>query len=1109
MYRTLNLRLLVWATAAFIPAAVAVHFVHGYQVRRHAHSLRGRGEQALAQDRPEQALAHFAQYLGFVPDDRDAREQYARLFDRVAGPADRVRVVLLLQQLLLDRPNLHDVRFRLVHNLIAVGRISDAAHEIRALEGRWSDPAELKHMLGWCQEAREQYRDAAASFQAAIRLDPKRLDSYALLAQVLADRLDDAAEARRVIDAMVSANPEAYRAYLLRSHYLLRHGREEAADADLRRAVELAPERADVALAAAERLQARGKPDEAYALLADAVRREPGEAALYKAMAEVKLRAGDRAAALTMLTRGLARLPRAADLLALQTDLLIDTEDLAGAGERLRELRALAPDSALPDYLQARIAIARSQWAEATALLERCRKELKPGAGWSSRVHALLGVCYRQAGDAVQELAAFRRAVLDEPTWSAARTGLGTALLSAGRVDEAIAELEIARRGPDVPMGLWTVLGRALLYRNLRLPEARRDWEPVENAVARARSAAPTSPDVALLRAEVLAARGELDAAHAVLTEARDAARTAHGPNEVALWCALAELAERRNRPDDADEVLGQAQATLGDCLEVRLARCRLWARRDHPAARQALAGLADGLGGFGVADRVRLRRELAETWARLGDLGRADELWRLVAQEQPHDGRSRFALVEVALRRGETERARLLLAELRQIEGSQGMLWRFGTALLRLQEARGDRARLAEAGKHLAELERQHPDWPRVPLQQARVEELSGRPDLAARHYERAVDLGEAPAAAVERLMQLLLERQEFLRAEEILSRVAARGPLPAALARLGAEVAAGNRNAPLARARARQVVRLPSNDYRDYLWLARIDQAVGESADAEQWLRTAVKLAEHAPDAWLGLVAHLGRAGQADAAGVAVAEAAGKLPADTRALTLARCHDALHQLTQAEAEYQRALAERPNDFVVLARAADFYARRDLPQRAEPLWRRLLSPAVAAPAGNAAAARRRLAALCAARGGEAGRKEALALLTSDDGADERVRLYVTGQDPAQRGRAIEQFHASAARRPPDATERLLLAELCLAAGRAGEARTALQPLVTGPAVQPQHLARYVVALIRIGDLDEAAGYLARLRQAEPHEPRTETLVGELDRARAAAKKAQ
>src|SRR5262245_48692340 len=98
MHRKPNLRLFLWTILALVPAALAVHVVHGYQVRHHALTLLERGDQAQAQEQTEQALGYYTRYLAFAPKDAEAREKYARLLDRVGGPLDRPRVVLLVQE---------------------------------------------------------------------------------------------------------------------------------------------------------------------------------------------------------------------------------------------------------------------------------------------------------------------------------------------------------------------------------------------------------------------------------------------------------------------------------------------------------------------------------------------------------------------------------------------------------------------------------------------------------------------------------------------------------------------------------------------------------------------------------------------------------------------------------------------------------------------------------------------------------------------------------------------------------------------------------------------------------------------------------------------------
>src|SRR4029079_18491211 len=96
---------------------------------------------------------------------------------------------------------------------------------------------------------------------------------------------------------------------------------------------------------------------------------------------------------------------------------------------------------------------------------------------------------------------------------------------------------------------------------------------------------------------------------------------------------------------------------------------------------------------------------------------------------------------------------------------------------------------------------------------------------------------------------------------------------------------------------------------------------------------------------------------------------------------LALARCYQVLAQTERAEEQYLAALADRPDDFIILHKVADFYLGSPRPKKALPYLRRLLVPAVSAPDDQVTWARRRLAVLLAGSGGETGIREALALL--------------------------------------------------------------------------------------------------------------------------------
>lgn len=760
----------------------------------------------------------------------------------------------------------------------------------------------------------------------------------------------------------------------------------------------------------------------------------------------------------------------------------------------------------LPNYLQARLKIARQEWGEAIRLLESVRKELGPGAAWSSRVHVLLGLCYRQTGDHEQEMQAFRRAVAEEPTWLAASVGLGAALLSVGRVEEASELLEPLRSASNVPPSYWVLLSRCRLAREMRLPEAERHFKEVEEALTVAAKESPKSAEVAIARANLLAAQGEFAAAKSLL----ESTRTEH-PDDLAVWCARAELAARQERFADAEAILDQAERTpqIGDRVELRLALCRLWSQRGNAEDRVKLARLADSLpASYTDLEHARLQHELADTWFRLNEGNRAEVLWRVIARALPKDLRSRTRLFEVALEKQQPKTAYAWLDEIRGIEGDRGALSRWGEIALQIQEAHGRKSQLAEARKKLHELEKQHKQWPRVPFLAATLFELEGHYQQAIQEYLRALELGDVPPRGMARLLTLLVERRELAKAETALAKYEQKTPLTRELARLGADIALGMRDARFAKLavqRAEQAVALPARDYRDLLWLARVQQGVGNETQAEKHLRDALEQAPHAPDIWIAWMEHLARAKQFALAETELQRMTSSVSVGRRLLTLARCYEALRQLERAAATYETALLEGgSDDFITLAHAADFYRRADQPAKAKPLYERLLDPTrIAAPAEYAVPARRHLAVLLA----PSDRKKALELLDDNKNtrgptlADERVRYYAQSlASPTARQDALARFQHSLRLELPTPDERVLLARILEASVQLTHARVQLMEAVD-ESPTPPYLGPLVRILIATYDLDEADRQFERLQALESTGDRVRNLRAMLTRA--------
>ena len=128
---------------------------------------------------------------------------------------------------------------------------------------------------------------------------------------------------------------------------------------------------------------------------------------------------------------------------------------------------------------------------------------------------------------------------------------------------------------------------------------------------------------------------------------------------------------------------------------------------------------------------------------------------------------------------------------EMRAIEGDKGWLWRFADAAVLVQEAHGNRSQLAAARKQLHDLDRLQANSPRVAILLGRIDELEGKHQQAIEQYTRALDHGETQPRVLARVLELLMQRREFSKAESELAKYEQRLPLTRDLARLGADVA------------------------------------------------------------------------------------------------------------------------------------------------------------------------------------------------------------------------------------------------------------------------------------------------------------------------------
>lgn len=1160
MQKRINVKSLAILLASGAVLCSGAHFLHGYQVRSNAGILLAQADRAEQEGRLDVATSYLARYVTLAPADIDARAKYALLIanpKKANEPKALLQAFLVLSRTVQLAPDRDDVRRQLVHIAMnpRLRRYTDAAAHLDKLPAK----GVLLGLRAVCMEEMGNYRDARLYYEKALTAAPSELDNFVRLASLLRNNADavrrdkkadvvrkdekDAKEdtlkvADDVITAMIAANPRNADAYLIRARYRQQTASPVAdrdqlraeVEADLREAQRLTPDAIDVILAIAELERDRGKPTAARDLLCVGIKRYPKEWSLVQALSRVEVLDDKLDAAIAVLRDGLKAMPDQADLLWNYAHLLIRKQQDAEAAEVISRLGKIGMPRPELDYLQARIHFNHQQWLKTTRTLEHVyplfRRNHDQRKDWFSFNLALecslmLGICYEQLGDPYRAATAYGRVVAHDPLSIAGRHGQARMSWALGKFDSAEQVYRHLLGQRVVPPAVWVELAQVLIARNQQ--SQRPDWNRVLQVVAEAEKqpekSRPSSVTLAVLRAEVMAARNDYDAARRHLEKAADNKQTR--PAEV--WVGLAGVELRRGNIDEAVAVLDEAVKYVGDHVELRLARARLWARRGGSGAAKALAALGAGIERFGDADQLRLLRVLAEAHGETGDHAAAMRLWRQVAERRENDLGSRFTLFELAIAAGNETAMRQLTEAIREIEGEQeGMLWRFCLACRRIWQAEhGDKTGLVEAANLLKMVGDRRPAWARVPLAQAEIDNLQGRPDAAVANYKRAVQLGEQRPAIIKQLVRFLTDQGHHLAAEEMILKLRAPAPgLLSGVERPAAEVALFKRDYGKALELARAAVPPDSKDYRDHIWLGRVLWATGMVKEAEASLRRALVLAHDVPEPWVALVQHLVRTNDKSQAEAVIHQAEQKLPMGAAMLDMAQCYDMVGKTERARELYEAAFAARPQDVAVLRAMVIHYLRSNRPDDAKVHLHTILR-LKNCPASDVAWANRWLAMATAAGGGNQNSLAALSLLgvTSDEtpvvpptaanGDDVRAKIAILANQPGVRKRrqAIALLESLVQAQRITTDEQFVLAKLYDSVGEWRQTRGLMTDLLSAIADKHQnaanlaekaawqnryatYLAFYCGKLVGREELREALLWQAKLEQLEPHSAR-------------------
>ena len=1063
------------------------YLLHKLQVDRNADIFRERAETADEDGQFGPAVRNYNRYLRFRPEDTAVRAKLGQLLEDNASSARHLlQAYLTYEKILLDEENQDDVRQRLVDVALRIGRSADAKSHIERLLLKTPGNAELIYKLGLCAESENHLQQAATLYQQAIETGYQEPAVFQLLANIFLQELDRGEEASTLIDDMVKANPESATALLTRAR--LRLGRRQIKEAleDLNKAKEFDPESIEIILLESTialsdtRMSADGfKPVREKLQLA--IGRRPEEIMLYERLARIELRAGGLEAAEQILQSGVQAVKSPSILVAMLGDVLISLGKLTEAQEQLDRLQQLNAPGPLIDFFTARLHMENGELREATRLFDGVEPRVTQTPWLQERCRRYLATCYERMGDRDRQIEELENTLEINPQADKTRLKLASVLAAAEKINKALSLYRPLSHLPGVPMAI----ARLEFRRILRQPPDQRDWSPLEAAI---QQVGEGSADAALLQEQILRARGEHEAAWALLKKLCTESPTKEASTRMAL------VLMEQGKWSDADTVIEETRQTLGDSVSLRTARAAWILETRMEKADQALEKLASDVDAFSENDQFRLFVSLAEFQEMAGNTAAAERLWKLAVEKRPQDRRTWMRLVQMAVAGHEVDAANGYLEELRSIAGPQSPdVWAVEATLL-INSRKTRQSELDQARSLVNQIELTRSDWLQVPLLTAKIDELEAKPEDTCQNYLLAIRMGHRDTRDIARAVTQLIRLKRYNDVRQLLSVVQYDPSLAnrRLIRRLRAEIALNRGNLNNALQLTGQAVPADSPILKEQIWLGEMLERLGRINEAETAYRAAVELAPKNPASWTGLLQFLNRQNRQEVIDAEIVAAGRYLKQLDDPNDLARIFDAAGKTDEASRYYQQSLEASPPGASTTQQVARFYLRSKQHAKAEPLLRSLIEPDKNYHRAVVLQARRSLARVLATRN-YSGFREAIGLLDTNiaehnvSTTDQLIKAQILAarHHPGLLKDAVQIFEGLGHQNRLPLESRRMLAQLCDALGDTAAADRHWQ-LLLGPTAGSRHIATYIRRQLNREHFDEIAPLLERLEKLDP-----------------------
>ena len=150
-------------------------------------------------------------------------------------------------------------------------------------------------------------------------------------------------------------------------------------------------------------------------------------------------------------------------------------------------------------------------------------------------------------------------------------------------------------------------------------------------------------------------------------------------------------------------------------------------------------------------------------------------QLWQELTELPDHhnDLRLRLMLFDLAMMANDGPAMDRCLADIRAVEGTQGDFHHLGSVKEIWLGCEGKADAKAALTEVRLQLDQVAMPWPRVSLARADIAERTGNGEEAIVHLKKAIDLGETSPKVIQRLVDALIQRQQYAEADHEMQRL------------------------------------------------------------------------------------------------------------------------------------------------------------------------------------------------------------------------------------------------------------------------------------------------------------------------------------------------